>query len=178
MGAWASELDHGARRWPGLMTHVFFYMMCMAEGVTYLRNTRMHYGKKVNQWKQCDTLGNSPAGKPWVLLSCGCYCDTFQWPKSCCRPCPPVSWKRYFLMAVAAFSNAPKQKWSRRGLRSTATFEQKEDTILGRWSWCSAWWVYVVTHGEFHPSSESKMANICRQVGIFHANFRTTVRIY
>lgn len=59
----ASTMDHGGwkRGWRGLMNHVFFFIMWMAECVyiTYLwrGSNRMHHGKKL---RLCDAWGNVP----------------------------------------------------------------------------------------------------------------------
>ncbi|KAK3574005.1 hypothetical protein QTP86_034358, partial [Hemibagrus guttatus] len=53
------------------------------------RGTRMHYGKKASQRRQCHALGNVLLGKIGFCHPCGCYFDTYHLPKHCCRPCTP-----------------------------------------------------------------------------------------
>ncbi|KAK3520557.1 hypothetical protein QTP70_026490 [Hemibagrus guttatus] len=51
--------------------------------------TRMHYGKKVSQRRQCHALGNVLLGNLGSCHPCGCYFDTYHLPKHCCSPCTP-----------------------------------------------------------------------------------------
>ena len=87
-GPWSN-----GRRWPGLMNHVFFYIMSMAGLLTWGTNgTRMHYEKKTNQQKQCDALGNVLLGNLGSCHPYGCYSDTYHLPKHCCRQYSLMMW--------------------------------------------------------------------------------------
>ncbi len=53
--------------------------------------SRMHYGNKTGQWRQCYDLGFVLLGnhRPWH--SCGCFFDTYHLPpKKCCTPHTPL----------------------------------------------------------------------------------------
>lgn len=71
----ASELDHD-RRWPGIMNHVFFFTSCGWLVCVWGDGSRMHYWRKANWRRQCDSLG-------YVLLR-----NLGSWH----------SWEKYFVM--------------------------------------------------------------------------------
>ena len=108
-----------ARKWPGLISHIFFYMTWMTGCVCHIpggtHGTKMYCGRKASRWRLCDALGNVLLGNLGFCHPCGCYFDIYHLPMHCCRP--------YSLMAVASLGRImrqpTKQKWFRNGLRST-----------------------------------------------------------
>ncbi len=53
--------------------------------------SRMHYGNKTGQWRQCYALGIVLLGNLGTWHSCECYFDTYHLPpKNFCRPHTPL----------------------------------------------------------------------------------------
>ena len=61
------------RRWPGVMNHVFFYIVRVS---VRPHGTRVHYGTEQSRWWQCDSSGNVLLGNLGSCHPRGCYFDT------------------------------------------------------------------------------------------------------
>lgn len=71
--------------WPGLINHVFFYIRWMVGCLWGIPGTRIFYGKKASQQRQCDGLGNGLL-ENLVMPSMWMYFDTYHLPKHCSTP--------------------------------------------------------------------------------------------
>ena len=106
---WASKLDQKARLFFCFFFYITWRTMCMYG--SNLHGTRIHYGKKASQWRQCDILGNVLLGNLGSCHPYGCYFDTYNLPKHCCRKCTPFK-ETVFPVGQGPFqhNNAPCYK--------------------------------------------------------------------
>lgn len=79
------------KRWPGLMTHIFFisygWLGVCASLTWRTSSTRMHYGEKLSGQRQCIALGSVLLGSLLSWHQGGFYFEIYNLPKHCCRWC-------------------------------------------------------------------------------------------
>lgn len=77
----ASELGHGSLLW--------WVVLCLRPCTRGTHGNQGAPSEDGNPVKALWRFGQCPAGRPWVLLSCGCYFELHHLLKRSCRPSPP-----------------------------------------------------------------------------------------